>query len=271
MYPRPDRINSCTNSEVTEAQKRQKQRGVAFAAQAAARVRAADGCQFALLPENEIMKLIAAWYESCTQAMLTGNYALLGEWIREQADLATKNNFAFADLVELLRLCRSAAMEIERWDEDVFSPVEEVIGEELEIIRNQFALTNSSSLDDALEPSESSASETPSAELREPGLAGERRLAHRARLQLPVRARGMTSGYLMDVLTLTECVSHAGLYFLAKGNFSAGRILAVTYPHWEGPGAINKEYAAQIVRVDSLPNGAQGIAIKFLKGLAPTA
>jgi len=121
------------------------------------------------------------------------------------------------------------------------------------------------------EASNNSASNAPSAELREPVPASERRLACRVRLQLPVRARSMTTDSWMDVLTLTECVSLAGLYFLSRGNFSAGRILTVTYPHWEGPGALNKEYTAQIVRVDSLPNGAQGIAIKFLEGLAPTA
>jgi len=120
------------------------------------------------------------------------------------------------------------------------------------------------------EASNNSASNAPSAELREPVPASERRLACRVRLQLPVRARSMTTDSWMDVLTLTECVSLAGLYFLSRGNFSAGRILTVTYPHWEGPGAINQEYAAQIVRVDPLPDGAQGIAIKFLEGLAPT-
>ncbi len=271
MKSRPGRVNPCTNGEVTEAQQRQRQRGVAFAAQAAAKVRAVEDCQFALLPENEIMKLIVAWYESCAQAMLTGNYALLGEWIREQAGLAAKNDFKFADLVELLRLCRCAAMEIERWDEDVFSQVDEVIGEELQIIRNKFTWTNSSGLVDLPEASNNSASNAPSAELREPVPASERRLACRVRLQLPVRARSMTTDSWMDVLTLTECVSLAGLYFLSRGNFSAGRILTVTYPHWEVPGALNKEYTAQIVRVDSLPNGAQGIAIKFLEGLAPTA
>ena len=271
MKSRPGKIISCTNAEVTEAQQRQKQRGVAFAAQATARIRAAEGCQFALLPENEITKLIAAWYESCAQAMLTGNYALLGGWIREQAGLAAENNFAFSDLVELLRQCRSAAIEIERWDEDIFSQVEEVIHEELQIIRRQEARTNSPGLDDLAKASKNSASDVPSPELREAGPAGERRLACRVRMQLPMRARGMTTGCVMDVLTLTQCVSHNGLYFLAGGNFLAGRIVTVTYPHWEGPGAINKDYAAQIVRVDPLPDGAQGVAIKFLEGLEPKA
>jgi hypothetical protein len=271
MNPRPGGIISCTTGEVTEAQQRQKQRGVAFAAQTAARIRAAERCQFALLPENEIMKLIAAWYESCAQAMLTGNYALLGQWIREQAGQAAKNNFEFADLVELLRLSRSAAVEIERWDEEVFSQVEEVIGEELQIIRNGFTWKNSSGLDDLLEVSKNPTPNAPGPELRESEPTGERRFACRVRLQLPVRARSRTTGSLTDVLTLTECVSPAGLYFLARGNFSPGNLLTVTYPHWEGPGAINKEYTAQIVRVDPLPNGAQGVAIKFLEGKAPRA
>jgi hypothetical protein len=271
MKSRPPRIISFTNGEVTEAQQRQKQRGVTFAALATVKIRAAKGCQFALLPENEVTKLIAAWYESCAQAMLTGNYALLGEWIREQAGLAAENNFAFSDLVELLRQCRSAAIEIERWDEDIFSQVEDVIHEELQIIRGQHAWTHSPGLDNSAKASKNSASNAPGPELHEARPVGERRHACRVRLQLPVRARGMTTGILMDVLTLTECVSHAGLYFLAPGNFSAGRILTVTYPHWEGPGAINKEYAAQIVRVDHLPDGAQGVAIKFLEGLAPRA
>jgi hypothetical protein len=270
MKSRSRRIISCTNGEVTEAQQRQKQRSVAFATQAAARIRAAEGCQFALLPENEITKLIAAWYESCAQAMLTGNYASLGEWIREQAGLAAENNFALSDLVELLRQCRSAAIEIERWDEEIFSQVEEVIHEELQIIRGHHAWTNSLGLVDSAKGSKGFAAGAPGPDLEEARPESERRLASRARLQLPVRARDMTTGCQLDILTLTQSVSHAGLYFLARGNFLAGRTLRVTYPHWEGPGAINKEYAAQIVRVDQLPGGAQGIAIKFLENLAPT-
>src|SRR5712691_10691931 len=185
MKSRPDRIISCTNGEATEAQQRQKQRGTTFAAQATARIRSAEGCQFALLPENEITKLIAAWYESCAQAMLTGNYALLGEWIRVQAGLAAENNFAFSDLVELLHQCRSAAIEIERWDEDIFSQVEEVIHEELQIIRRQDAWTNSPGLDDLAKASKNSATDALATELREAAPTGERRLAYRVRVQLP--------------------------------------------------------------------------------------
>ena len=67
--------------------------------------------------------------------MLRGNFAPLDEWIRQQACLAAEEHFELEDLLQLLRICRRSAIEIDGWDEDVFSAVDEVINEGLLSIR----------------------------------------------------------------------------------------------------------------------------------------
>ena len=70
-------------------------------------------------------------YQSCAQAMLRGNYALIDQWVCKQASVAREHGFELGDLVELLRICRNSAIEFERWDPDFLLPVNEVINEAL--------------------------------------------------------------------------------------------------------------------------------------------
>jgi hypothetical protein len=94
----------------------------------------------------------------------------------------------------------------------------------------------------------------------------ERRIAERARLQLPIRifANGIT-GYRLDFATRTESISSTGLYFLGQEVFSAGLRLDVTCPYSKDTGAINKKFSARIVRVDRRPDKSRGFAIQFLE------
>jgi hypothetical protein len=40
--------------------------------------------------------------------------------------------------------------------------------------------------------------------------------------------------------------------------------LFVTMPYSKDPSAINREYLAEVVRLDALPNGLNGVGIKLL-------
>jgi hypothetical protein len=115
--------------EATGAQQLQRERCERFATQAARRIGSAENCLFSLLPHEELSRLAGEWYEACAQAMLRGNYAPIDKWVRSQSNLAAAQGFAPEDLLQLLLICRRSAIEMEGWNEDIFSTVDEVIHE----------------------------------------------------------------------------------------------------------------------------------------------
>ena len=97
-----------------EATNDREQRHAQFALQAADRIRCTESCSFSLLPQDELVRQAADWYQACAEGMLRGNYALIDLWVREQAARAAQEGFALEDLFELLRACRKCAIEVER-------------------------------------------------------------------------------------------------------------------------------------------------------------
>lgn len=60
-------------------------------------------------------------------------------------------------------------------------------------------------------------------------------------------------------------VSRSGVFFqTSEKGYELGMRLFVTMPYSRDPSAINREYLAEVVRLDSLPNGLIGIGIKLL-------
>lgn len=60
-------------------------------------------------------------------------------------------------------------------------------------------------------------------------------------------------------------VSRSGVYFQSsEKNYEIGLRLFVTMPYSNDPSAINREYLAEVVRMDPLPNGLTGVGIKIL-------
>ena len=259
-------------SQVTKAQAhQQRQRCERFAASAADAIGAAEQCLFSLLPYQERRRQAASWYEACAQAMLRGNFAPLDEWIRRQSVLAAEEHFEFQDLARLLRICRRSAIEVDGWDEDVFSALDEVINEGLGAIRGNVSWNIPDHLDylkdqddgSVLHLSESESDPDASPEVRD----GERRVSGRNQLALPIRVRCFTEQFQNEEITCTQNVSLAGIYFRTQQNYAVGSSLLVTYPFWTGPGSINKEYSARVARLDPLPNRSWGVAVEFLQNL----
>ena len=259
-------------TEVTKAQGRQQQqRCERFAAGTADAIGAAAHCLFSLLPYQERVRQTASWYDACAQAMLYGNYALLDEWIRRQASTAATEHFELEDLLQLLRICRRSAIEIDGWDEDAFSAVDDVINEGLLGIRAKVSWKIPDNLN-YLKEGESGtawqpeliASETiASAETREV----DRRESGRNQLALPIRVRCTTEKGQADEITYTQSVSLSGLYFRSRKNYQIGSPLKVTYPYWTGPGSINREYSARVSRLDLLADQSWGVAVEFMQNL----
>ena len=258
--------------EVTKEQARQqKQRCARFAAGTADAIGAAGDCLFSLLPYQERVRQAASWYDACAQAMLRCNYSPLDEWIREQACRASSENFELHDLLRLLRICRQSAIEIDGWDEDVFSSVDDVINEGLIAIRPKVTWNIPESLnylkDAETKPLGMAVSNASEAAKLVDTRDGERRYSSRNRLALPIRVRCKTEAFQCDEITFTKNVSLTGLYFSSVENYQLGTHLQVTYPYWTHPGGINREYPARVARLDPLPDGSVGIAIEFLQDL----
>lgn len=60
-------------------------------------------------------------------------------------------------------------------------------------------------------------------------------------------------------------VSRSGVYFqTSEKSYEIGLRLFVTMPYSNTPSALNREYLAEVVRVDRLPNGLTGVGVKLL-------
>jgi hypothetical protein len=63
----------------------------------------------------------------------------------------------------------------------------------------------------------------------------------------------------------TMSVSRSGVYFqTSEKGYEIGLRLFVTMPYSAEPASINREYLAEVVRMDARPNGLTGIGIKIL-------
>jgi len=203
--------------------------------------------------------------------MLRCNFAPLDEWIRRHACLAAEEHFELEDLLQLLRICRSSAIEIDGWDEDVFSAVDDVINEGLRAIRekvswdipDQLNYLKEAQGDLGMHPELIEPDPIASAAIRK----GERRETGRNRLALPIRVRCNMQKKQSDEITLTQNVSLSGFYFRTQKNYPLGSQLKVIYPYWTGPGSINREYPARVARLDPLPDRSWGVAVEFLRNL----
>lgn len=259
-------------TEVTKEQLRQhRQKCEQFSAGTAEAIGAAGECLYSLMPYEERLRQAASWYDACSQAMLRGNYAPLDEWIRGQACLASEQHFELEDLLQLLRICRRSAIDVVRWDEEVFSSLDDVINEGLHAIRANVQWNISGDLnylDDvdsepALKSELSASGPVSRSEIQE----SERRDSGRNRLALPIRVRGSTQQGHGEEITYTQNVSLSGLYFVTVQSYREGAPLRVTYPYWTDPGRINREYSARIARLDRLPDEAWGVAVEFWQNL----
>ena len=63
----------------------------------------------------------------------------------------------------------------------------------------------------------------------------------------------------------SHSVSRSGVYFqTSEKGYEMGMRLFVTMPYSNMPSAMNREYLAEFVRLDALPNGLNGVGIKLL-------
>jgi hypothetical protein len=186
--------------------------------------------------------------------------------------VADKRGLELGDFLELLRICRRCAIEIEKWDEDFLSSMDDVINEVLRrgVGNSSWSVptdlnylgaepaVNSAPVE-RIEPAAILVEETPV------DLASERRNGGRKRLVLPIRVCGNgITGYRLDIVLNTENLSPGGLYFVANEPFAKGVDLRVICPYTDDRAVAKKPLSAKVVRVDRRNDKSRGIAVQFL-------
>ena len=272
--------------KVTEAGHSQKQRCAAFGARTAGKIRAAKNCQFSLLPHEELARLASSWYDACAQAMVHGNYAPIDRWTGGQAQLAAAQHFELQDMLELLRICRTSAIQDEKWSEDIFSVVDEAINETLRLIGSGVSWNIPASLDylrgtavtpeppkplcvPQPAPAQTAVPPPSISETWSGKWSDNRRDFGRNCLKLPIRVRA-AAGVFLEEVTQTENVSRSGLYFITRrSTYELQMALKITYPYWTELTAINRDYSAKVVRLDRLRGDRVGVAVEFTDSLGP--
>jgi hypothetical protein len=265
----------------TEAGDAHKRRSRLFGAIVGKKARSSRDCQFSLLPEEELSRLATGWYAAAAEATLNSNFSPLAEWIRRQTKTSAQQNFQLGDVLELLRLFRTAAIQQEKWAEDTFSVLDEVINETLQSLRSEVPWEIPTRLNYLSNETHSaiggpgSASPVVAAvaqanEIHEPWSPGEsqnRRDFGRNRLKLPIRVRA-AENVSLDELAYSENVSRSGLYFLTRNrSYKLKMSVMITYPYWSESGAINCEYKAKVLRMDAMTDGSWGVAVEFTQTL----
>lgn len=94
----------------------------------------------------------------------------------------------------------------------------------------------------------------------------ERRGSRRCKITqlMRIRPSDPERGHFED-LRGTVSVSRSGIYFhTTEKGYEIGMRLFVTMPYSHEPSAMGREYLAEVVRKDALPNGMTGIGFKTL-------
>src|SRR5579859_6399079 len=99
----------------------------------------------------------------------------------------------------------------------------------------------------------------------------ERRSSRRCKITQLMRIRPSDPQRThFDDMRGTISVSRTGVYFqTSEAGYEIGMRLFLIMPYSNDPGATNREYLAEVVRKDPLPNGLTGIGVKLLLETGP--
>jgi hypothetical protein len=103
------------------------------------------------------------------------------------------------------------------------------------------------------------------AEATEPKFSEQRR-SRRAKIAKPLRVRpSEPREEHFEDLPVSVNASKEGIYFhTRRANYYKGMRVFVTFPFSSAHDPMNCEYVAEVVRVESLPNGRFGVALHLM-------
>ena len=98
------------------------------------------------------------------------------------------------------------------------------------------------------------------------------RRSRRVTIGQPVKLRpSAPRGESFEEIAATKNVSREGFYFLTNREYyNEGLRLFVTLPYHSPPDLRDREYVAQVVRVELLDDGRCGVAIQLLSSVTAT-
>jgi hypothetical protein len=98
---------------------------------------------------------------------------------------------------------------------------------------------------------------------------GEKHRSRRAKMARTLRVRpSEPRDEHFDDLTTSANASKEGIYFTTRrSDYYPGMRAFVTCPYSSPHDPMNREYVAQVMRVDKLPNGKFGVAVELLMTL----
>src|ERR1700738_4561368 len=99
----------------------------------------------------------------------------------------------------------------------------------------------------------------------------ERRGSRRCKFTQLMRIRPSDPQLMhFDDMRGTISALRAGVYFqTSETGYDVGMRLFLIMPYSQDPGATSREYLAEVVRKDPLPNGLTGIGVKILLEVGP--
>ena len=102
--------------------------------------------------------------------------------------------------------------------------------------------------------------------LKRPSSSTERRGSRRCKITQLMRIRPSDPNLEhFEDMRGTTSVSRSGVYFQSSEvGYEVGMRLFVTMPYSKDPASMNREYLAEVVRLDILPTGMYGIGFKIL-------
>jgi hypothetical protein len=91
----------------------------------------------------------------------------------------------------------------------------------------------------------------------------QKRRSRRVKMSRPVRVRPSEprDDHFEDLITSVNA-SKEGIYFHSRrAGYYKGMRVFVTFPYTSGHDPMNSDYVAEVVRVETLPNGRFGVAV----------
>ena len=246
-----------------------------YSAEAGRQLRADEACRFSFLPYQALVLIASAWFESCEEAMVRGNYGPTEDWLRATASIAASQGYELDDMLQLMRTCRRVAIEKEGWVVDQMEALDEIIDETFQLLNSEVSWDIPKDLQylKVGEPVEVVAKTTAKPEKEKE--REERRVHKRAYLKMPVRVRGWMED-VVDVVvevTQTDNVARGGVRFETLKKFRGGQTLKIIYPYREDYADVDQEMPAKVVRIDKRDH-INLVAVQFLVNLStgkPTA
>ena len=220
------------------------------------------------LGQEVLQRLASVWYEACEQALLRGHFDMIEQAVRKMAEEMRSGGVHLADFLELLRLLRSTAVKM-KWDPNQLDEVDSVIDMLLPHLGN---VPEDWRVPVGYSYLHGTVQETPLGPPPEPapgpatGARGEKRERTRTKLEFIVRLSPTEPGWGDPEVTRTANIARTGIYVYSTRPYTPGQRLFVACPYSDAPGAINRDYLSQVVRIDITPGQPRkGVAIKFLQ------